>query len=62
MFISQVPNLNCDPAAPVTWALEKKKKYDVFLILSDGHEAKGESTPSQKLTEYRDAMGIPDAK
>ena len=54
--------MNCDPAAPVTWALEKKKKYDVFLILSDGHEAKGESTPSQKLTEYRDAMGIPDAK
>lgn len=57
-----VPNLNCDPAAPVIWALEKKRKFDVFLVLSDGHEAKGESPPSEKLLEYREAMGISDAK
>ena len=62
LSVFQVPNLNCDPAAPVIWALEKKRKFDVFLVLSDGHEAKGESPPSEKLLEYREAMGIPDAK
>ncbi|XP_045201406.2 RNA-binding protein RO60-like [Mercenaria mercenaria] len=57
-----VPNLACDPAAPITWALEKKRKYDAFILLSDGTETHGEVRADDKLQEYREKMNLPDTK
>ncbi|KAL3870589.1 hypothetical protein ACJMK2_038638 [Sinanodonta woodiana] len=57
-----IPQLKCDPAAPITWALEKKRPYDVFLIMTDGQEAKGEVSPAVRLKEYREQMNLPDTK
>lgn len=57
-----VPNLACDPAAPINWALEKKKPYDVFILLSDGTETHGEVKAADRLQEYRDEMKLPDTK
>ncbi|KAK3605257.1 hypothetical protein CHS0354_037658 [Potamilus streckersoni] len=57
-----IPNLKCDPAAPITWALEKNRPYDVFLIMTDGQESKGEVSPAARLVEYREKMQLPDTK
>ncbi|XP_052789326.1 RNA-binding protein RO60-like isoform X2 [Mya arenaria] len=59
-----VPDLTlaCDPASPVTWALEKKRKYDVILVMSDGHETEGETSPGSSLVEYRQKMKLPNTK
>ncbi|KAH3799525.1 RNA-binding protein RO60-like isoform X2 [Dreissena polymorpha] len=64
IYSRAVPDLTlaCDPAAPVTWALEKKKPYDVFLVMSDGAETLGEDSPASKLLEYRQQMNLPDTK
>ena len=55
-------SLACDPAAPITWALEKNKAYDVILIMSDGHETHGEVSVADKLLEYREQMKLPNTK
>ena len=60
--VFKVPNLACDPAAPITWALEKNRKYDVFILLSDGTETHGEVKAEDKLKEYRRKMNLPDTK
>jgi 60 kDa SS-A/Ro ribonucleoprotein len=44
------------------WALEKKKNYDAFIIITDNETNCNKETPSAVLRRYREMMKKPDAK
>lgn len=59
--ISALPFGGTDCALPMTWALEKRKEFDTFVIYTDNETWAGNIQPHQALRRYRERMGI-DAK
>ena len=47
-----------DCALPMLWALDKRRKFDVFVILTDNETWAGDIHPSQALVQYRKRMGV----
>eukprot|EP01104_Vermistella_antarctica_P003091 TRINITY_DN1324_c0_g1_i8.p1 TRINITY_DN1324_c0_g1~~TRINITY_DN1324_c0_g1_i8.p1 ORF type:complete len:579 (-),score=213.77 TRINITY_DN1324_c0_g1_i8:54-1790(-) len=50
-----------DCAVPMTWAVQKKKMFDVFVVFTDSETWFGSVTPVQALKDYRRKMNA-DAK
>jgi 60 kDa SS-A/Ro ribonucleoprotein len=50
-----------DCSLPMTWALEKGRQYDTFVIYTDNETWRGDIHPHQALQRYRERTGI-DAK
>ncbi|XP_060591227.1 uncharacterized protein LOC132746167 [Ruditapes philippinarum] len=59
--ISELKAGETDVSIPVRWALEEKKKFDVFIVYSDNDKTKCHNA-SEALTEYQKEMEIPEAK
>ena len=51
-----------DCAAPMQWAMNEDKKFDVFIVLTDCKTEAGPVSPADALREYRDHSGISRAK
>lgn len=49
-------------AAPVQWALEKRKAFDVILVCTDNQTQISDVHPTEALKEYRSSMNLPQAK
>lgn len=47
-----------DCSLPMTWALEQRKAFDLFVIYTDNETYAGRIHPHQALREYREKMGI----
>lgn len=47
-----------DCAQPMIYALEKKRKVDVFIVYTDCETHSGLIHPSKALQNYREAMSI----
>jgi 60 kDa SS-A/Ro ribonucleoprotein len=47
-----------DCALPMLWALEKRREFDAFVVLTDNETWAGDIHPSQALVRYRKEMGI----
>ncbi len=61
--ISDLPFDSTDCSLPMRWALKKNLKVDAFVIYTDSEtNAYGSIQPHAALKQYRDKMGIPDAK
>ena len=60
--IDRIPMGGTDCAAPMLWAMEKKKKFDVFIVYTDSETHPFRVTPAQALKDYRRKLGIPNAK
>ena len=60
--ISGLPFGGTDCALPMLWAKNKKIDVDAFVILTDSETWAGKIHPHQALTQYRKAMGKPQAK
>jgi 60 kDa SS-A/Ro ribonucleoprotein len=60
--ISNLPFNSTDCSLPMRWALEKKKNYDAFIIITDNETNCNKETPSAVLRRYREMMKKPDAK
>nr|KAG5699849.1 hypothetical protein BaRGS_034623 [Batillaria attramentaria] len=52
----------CDVSAPVTWAQQAKKAFDVIIIMTDHRHAKASTDLSTAFKQYRQTLKIPDAK
>lgn len=50
-----------DCALPMTWALNRREKFDTFVVYTDNETWAGRIHPFQALREYREQTGI-DAK
>lgn len=48
-----------DCAVPMLWALENRKKFDTFVVLTDNDTWSGRTKPHQALTQYQNGMNIP---
>lgn len=59
--ISNLPFGSTDCALPMSYALEKGLKKDIFVIFTDNETYYGKVHPAQELKNYRKKMGI-DAK
>lgn len=51
---------NC--SAPMVWAREKKKLFDVFVVYTDCETWSGNIHPAEALRQYRRDLGVWDAK
>ncbi|XP_064602810.1 RNA-binding protein RO60-like [Liolophura sinensis] len=58
----KIPMGATDCALPMTWAQEKKGKYDVFIVYTDCETWCGTIHPAEALRRYRQSSGIWDAK
>jgi 60 kDa SS-A/Ro ribonucleoprotein len=57
--ISMLKGSETDVSIPLRWALEKKKKFDVFIVYSDNIKTEGNQA-IEALAEYQ--KEVPDAK
>jgi 60 kDa SS-A/Ro ribonucleoprotein len=57
--ISDRPFGGTDCALPMTWAMEARRKVDVFVVYTDSETWHGAVHPSVALRKYREATGIP---
>lgn len=46
---------------PLSWALEKKEKYDVFVIITDVF-SKGIANACKDFQKYKKDMDLPNTK
>lgn len=61
--ISTIPVVGgADCCKPIRWALEKKEKFDVFVVYTDCETWPSTEKPVDVLRMYRKEMGIPEAK
>ncbi|KAL5021620.1 hypothetical protein ScPMuIL_000775 [Solemya velum] len=60
--ISGMPFGPTDCAAPMVWASKTRKRFDVFIVYTDSETWFGRVHPSAALVQYRERMGIPDAR
>ncbi|TKR87750.1 hypothetical protein L596_012102 [Steinernema carpocapsae] len=51
-----------DCAQPMLWATQKKKPFDAFIVFTDNDTWHGEVHPFEAIKEYRESMGIEDAR
>lgn len=51
-----------DCSRPMTYACEKNKDFDVFMVLTDNETNSHRLPPWQALQKYREAMNKPTAK
>lgn len=59
---SFLPFCGTDCSKPMLYAIEKKKKFDVFVVYTDSETYHGSMHPSDALRKYRSASGINDAR
>lgn len=52
----------CDLSAPITWAQEGKKPFDVIIIMTDHRYAKASTELPAAFRQYRQSLNLPDAK
>ena len=52
----------CDIAAPVAWAEQQKRAFDLMMVMTDFRHPKAFSDLAQALRQYRQALSLPDAK
>lgn len=57
-----LPFGSTDCAAPMLWAQEKRRAYDVFIVFTDSETWVGATHPHQALVDYRKAMALPNAQ
>ena len=60
--IDRVPMGGTDCAAPMVWATQQKKKFDVFIVYTDSETRPYRVSPAQAMKDYRQQSGIPNAK
>ena len=60
--ISNLPFSSTDISLPFTWALEKNKKYDAFIVLTDNETNSNKIKPIDALNLYRNKMNIQNCK
>jgi 60 kDa SS-A/Ro ribonucleoprotein len=58
-FIDALPMGPTDCALPMLYALEQKRKVDVFVVYTDSETWHGAVHPVQALRQYRERTGIP---
>lgn len=56
--ISNLPMGGTDCALPMTWALEKGRRYETIAIMTDNETWAGNIHPHQALARYRQKTGI----
>ena len=56
--VSRLPMGGTDCALPMTWALENREKFDVFVVYTDSETWAGRIHPVQALRQYREKTGI----
>jgi 60 kDa SS-A/Ro ribonucleoprotein len=59
--ISNLPFGGTDCALPITWAEEKGREYDTFIVITDSETWAGRIHPHEALLRYR-ARLVPDAR
>mmetsp|Transcript_6584 Transcript_6584/g.11634 ORF Transcript_6584/g.11634 Transcript_6584/m.11634 type:complete len:578 (-) Transcript_6584:872-2605(-) len=59
---ASLPFCGTDCARPMLYAMDKKKKFDVFIVYTDSETYYGNIHPSQALVNYRKTSGIPHAR
>lgn len=47
-----------DCSVPFTWAKDKQREFDAFVVMTDNETYAGRIHPSQALKKYREASGI----
>ncbi|HEY3266531.1 MAG TPA: TROVE domain-containing protein [Armatimonadota bacterium] len=57
--VSGLPFMRTDCSLPITWALENRKAFDVFLVLTDSETNCNSIAPHLALQRYREALHIP---
>ena len=57
--VSNLPFGGTDCALPMIYAKEKEREVDAFIVLTDNESWAGKIHPTQALSEYRRASGIP---
>ena len=58
-YTRNLPFGGTDCSLPIVDALEKKLKFDAFIVYTDAETWAGTIKPFQALKKYRDTMGIP---
>lgn len=51
-----------DISLPFTWALQNKKKYDAFIVITDNETNYNTINPIDALYKYKEQMNLPDTK
>lgn len=59
---ASLPFCGTDCSRPMMYAMENKKKFDVFIVYTDSETYFGNIHPSQALVNYRSMSGIPHAR
>ncbi|XP_048760275.2 RNA-binding protein RO60-like [Ostrea edulis] len=59
---ASLPFCGTDCSRPMIYAMERKKKFDVFVVYTDSETYFGQTHPSQALVNYRKMSGISDAR
>ncbi|XP_063401591.1 RNA-binding protein RO60-like [Mytilus trossulus] len=59
---SDLPFSSTDCALPMKWAMEHKKKFDVFVVYTDSETYYGNIHPATALQQYRNHTKNPEAR
>lgn len=59
---SNLPFSSTDCALPIKWAMEHKKKFDVFVVYTDSETYYGNIHPSAALQQYRQYTNNPEVR
>lgn len=59
---SNLPFSSTDCALPMKWAMERKKKFDVFIVYTDSETYYGSIHPSVALQQYRNYTKNPEVR
>uniref|UniRef100_A0A183CFI6 TROVE domain-containing protein n=1 Tax=Globodera pallida TaxID=36090 RepID=A0A183CFI6_GLOPA len=61
-FVSEMDFGSTDCALPMIWAAEQQREFDAFVVFTDSETWAGNVQPFEALVNYRNKMGIPNAK
>lgn len=60
--INNLPFSSTDISKPFTWALEQKKEYDAFIVITDNETNCNRINPIDAFKKYKNLMQLPETK